>query len=105
MKPDLYTLRPDNHLDLLFECKTDSATQSWYTAISQLVVYGASQRDPPKRILVCPGCPQDPSFKVALEHLCVALLLYQIEDSGEVSFPKLVELLCDIVRRSVGASH
>jgi len=41
MRPDLYIQRADKTLGVLFEVKAVSSTQSWFTALGQLVVYGA----------------------------------------------------------------
>lgn len=93
MWPDLYTRADDGTMELLFEVKTGTDTQSWYTAIGQLIVYGAAQPEPPRRVLVCPSPRQDPNFKAALETLDIALVFYREHDGREVSFEGLNDVV------------
>lgn len=93
MWPDLYTRAYDGTMELLFEVKTGTDTQSWYTAIGQLIVYGAAQSEPPRRVLVCPSPRQDPNFKAALETLDIALVFYREHDGRKVSFEGLDDVV------------
>lgn len=89
MRPDLYLLRGDGSMETLFEVKAYSDTQSWFTALGQLVVYGASQATPPRRVLVCPGPLADPAFARALQALDVALVEFVEPQAGPIQFEGL----------------
>ena len=66
MKPDLYSLTNDGRIRHLFEIKTNQDTSALYTAIGQLIVYGAAQIKPPKRFLVIENEVEDLNFMKAL---------------------------------------
>ena len=89
MRPDLYIQRADNTLDVLFEVKAVSNTQSWFTALGQLVVYGAGQKKPPVRVLVCPAPLGAPGFHHALQELGVLLVTFEETAPKKFSFKGL----------------
>jgi len=83
-RPDLYILRRGKPTHM-FEVKTDTSTTSLHQGVGQLMVYGATQRRPPKRILVLPAKPKEKTLK-ALGRLSVAVLTFGWED-GHPVFP------------------
>jgi hypothetical protein len=93
MRPDLYIRSRDGLIETLFEVKASSDTQSWFTALGQLVVYAAPQKPPPKRVLVCPAPRNDPSFTEALTLLGVEVVTFKLEDNGTISFAGLEDAL------------
>ena len=70
----------------LFEVKASSDTQSWFTAIGQLVVYSGSGDPLPRRIFVCPADRKHPAFRKALEHLQIRLVTFEVNARGEICF-------------------
>jgi len=62
-----------------FEVKASSDPQSWFTALGQLVVYGAHQSPPPRRLLVVPAPLKNSAFPKALKELSVTLITYDAE--------------------------
>ncbi|MBJ6128033.1 hypothetical protein [Microvirga splendida] len=84
MRPDLYIKDTSGHMEILFEVKASSDTQSWFTALGQLLVYGASQPKPPHRILVCPAVRNDPNFRRALQDLNISVITFQESKEGIV---------------------
>lgn len=92
IRPDLYLSRPDGSMSVLFEVKAVSDTQSWFTALGQLVVYGAEQQSPPQRVLVCPAKLNDPAFALALELLEVDIVTFK-EIGSRIIFSGLEEVL------------
>lgn len=93
MKPDLYLLY-DRAMSVLFEVKASSDTQSLFTALGQLVVYGAGEPTPPKRVLVCPAIPRDPLFRKAIDMLDVKVVTFTMKGKT-VSFDGLTEALSE----------
>ncbi|NYZ16120.1 hypothetical protein HL658_26570 [Azospirillum sp. RWY-5-1] len=89
MRPDLYIMDKYNKMKVLFEVKVSSDTQSWFTALGQLVVYGAGQTPRPKRILVCPANREDPNFKRAIEELSVSVVTFTIDDDDCIIFDNI----------------
>ncbi len=88
MRPDLYLLRCDR-MSTLFEVKASSDTQSWFTAIGQLLVYSNGQEPPPRLVFVCPAERRHPAFRSALERLGIYLVTFAIEKRGHISFSGL----------------
>lgn len=86
MRPDLYIRGASGAMATLFEVKASSDTQSWFTALGQLVVYGADQPKPPRRILVCPAPLRDPAFAMALKALEVRLVTFEEGATGSIVF-------------------
>ncbi|MAB14145.1 MAG: hypothetical protein CMI59_09605 [Parvibaculum sp.] len=93
MKPDLYLLH-DRAMSVLFEVKASSDTQSLFTALGQLVVYGAGEATPPKRVLVCPAMPRDPLFRKAIDMLDVKVVTFTLKGKS-VDFDGLKEALLE----------
>jgi len=91
--PDLYTLNAENSFRILFEVKSRSNTQSWYTAIGQLVYYSAAQLVPPRRVLVCPARLQHPNFKAAFLTLGISLVIFRDEGDDRFTFDGLEDVL------------
>jgi hypothetical protein len=81
MRPDLYLTDNSGRMHTLFEVKVSSDTQSWFTALGQLVVYGAGAAPIPKRVLVCPAVRKDPNFQRALSELGVYIVIFEICDN------------------------
>ncbi|WP_162488506.1 hypothetical protein [Azospirillum lipoferum] len=96
MRPDLYVLGPKGNMKILFEVKVSSSTQSWFTALGQLVVYGAGQTPPPQRVLVCPAMREDPNFGKALKQLDIAIVTYEEGNRGRFTFHGLDLVLSQI---------
>lgn len=92
MRPDLYIARAGT-MTTLFEVKASSDTQSWFTAIGQLVVYSGSRDPLPQRIFVCPADRKHPAFRKALEHLEIRLVTFEVSDGGSVRFSGLEQAL------------
>lgn len=93
MRPDLYFAGPSETMTTLFEVKASSDTQSWFTALGQLVVYGAGQPKPPRRVLVCPTPLRDPAFGMALKALGVRLVTFKEDKKGGFAFEGLAAAL------------
>jgi hypothetical protein len=91
MRPDLYLKDASGSMKILFEVKASSDTQSWFTALGQLLVYGASQTKPPHRVLVCPALRTDPNFQIALKKLDVSVITFRAEDN-QIAFEGIEEL-------------
>ncbi|MEH2566685.1 hypothetical protein [Bradyrhizobium sp. AZCC 2289] len=89
MKPDLYSLTKDGKLRHLFEIKTNQDTSTLYTAIGQLVVYGAAQARPPRRFLVVENPVEDLNFQKALANHQIAVVNFRREGRKRISFPGL----------------
>jgi len=81
---DLFIPSDGNEGGILFEVKTDLTTTSIYTAIGQLMFYGARQNKPPRRIMVLPATPTKDTKKI-LSSLNIEILIY---DKGEEPFFK-----------------
>ncbi|WP_198382978.1 hypothetical protein [Roseomonas sp. KE2513] len=92
MRPDLYLLRRDR-ISVLFEVKASSDTQSWFTAIGQLLVYPNGQEPSPRMVFVCPADRRDPSFRGALKRLNIHLVTFVINGRGHISFSDLDQAL------------
>jgi hypothetical protein len=84
MRPDLYIKNASGEMEVLFEVKASSDTQSWFTALGQLLVYGASQSKTPQRILVCPAVRSDPNFRRALQDQKISVMTFQESREGIV---------------------
>lgn len=98
MRPDLYIWNSrQRRIEMLFEVKAHSSSQSWFTAIGQLLVYGAGQKRPPRRILVCPAPLKGTGFADALRDLNIELLIFRRDGRGHVEFPDLQRLLAHLV--------
>jgi len=93
MRPDLYINDAAGAMQVLFEVKASSDTQSWFTALGQLLVYGAGQRKPPRRILVCPAPLQEPAFQLALKQLGVRLVTFDDTRREDIQFYGLAAAL------------
>jgi len=91
-RPDLY-IEENGRMTTLFEVKAFSDSQSLFTALGQLVVYGAGQQPGPRRVLVCPERPEGERFRNALKELKVAVATHQIGPDGYVEFKGLEEAL------------
>lgn len=89
MRPDLYRASKDGRMDILFEVKASSDTQSWFTAIGQLVVYGAGVQPTPRRVLVVPTVRQDPAFTKALSQLSISIVTFAEGARGKITFDGL----------------
>ncbi|MBP2301890.1 hypothetical protein [Azospirillum picis] len=89
MRPDLYVLGPGKSMTLLFEVKASSDTQSWFTAIGQLLVYGAGSTPAPRRVLVCPALRSDPNFQKVLADLAITVVTFKEEAGGRITFDGL----------------
>jgi len=59
---DLFITR-NSRVELLFEAKTDTDPQSIYTGIGQLMLHGAAQASPPRRVLVLPNQPSEETLR------------------------------------------
>jgi hypothetical protein len=92
MRPDLYVARV-GAMTTLFEVKASSDTQSWFTAIGQLVVYSGSKSPPPQRIFVCPADRKHPAFRKALESLNIRLVTFEVGARGVIRFDGLERAL------------
>jgi len=87
-KPDLFLRNKQGHMRLLFEVKISSDSQSMFTAIGQLLVYGANQPKPPKRVLVCPVRPDHPQICKILDEQNIHVVTYDFLKQG-VTFKDL----------------
>lgn len=94
MQPDLYVRDLDGTLRVLFEVKTSQDTSALYGAIGQLVVYGAAQKKPPRRILVVESPIADVNFLTALKHLKISVLQFvRVADrKRQFAFPDLASV-------------
>lgn len=90
MWPDLYILGEDNKMSSLFEVKVSSDTQSIFTAIGQLLVYGSGQSVAPTRYLVCPAEIQDPNFQKVFIDQKINIIVYKII-KGKICFENIYE--------------
>jgi hypothetical protein len=79
MRPDLYLTDASGRMHTLFEVKVSSDTQSWFTALGQLVVYGAGEASTPRRIFVCPAIRKDPNFQKALAQLSIDVVTFELD--------------------------
>ena len=93
MMPDLYSLSGDKKLRHLFEIKTSQETSSLYTAIGQLIVYGADQATTPKRVLVVENPIDDQNFKRALAKQRILVLNFERVGKRAFKFPNLKRTL------------
>jgi len=75
----------------LFEVKTSCDTQSVYTAVGQLMLHGAVQRNAPQRVLVVPAAPEGPTART-LRRISVEVLVYEWQ-GPKPTFPDLERLL------------
>lgn len=89
MRPDLYIVGPDGQMQTLFEVKGCSSYQSWFTAIGQLLVYGAGEAKAPSRVLVCPSEIQSPNFKATLAALGIKVVTFNEQPGEPVRFTGL----------------
>jgi hypothetical protein len=94
MRPDLYLSDKNGSMSVLFEVKVSSGTQSWFTAIGQLLVYGSREKCPPQRVLVAPSPRQDPAFAAVLTAHKIKLVTYKEDEQGfrffgleQITFP------------------
>jgi hypothetical protein len=71
----------------LFEVKTNQNTSTRYTAIGQLIVYGAAQARPPKRYLVLENPVEDLNFLKALADQQIACK-FQARGSATHQLPR-----------------
>lgn len=92
MRPDLYLPGKAGRMATLFEVKATSDTQSWFTAIGQLIVYAADQNPAPRRVLVCPGKLEHSSFKQALKAFKISVVTFEETKGRGVEFKGLDEL-------------
>ena len=93
MRPDLYLPRKGGGMDILFEVKASSDTQSWFTGIGQLVVYGSGFQPAPMRVLVVPTPRQDPAFAKALDQLSITVVTFTEKEGGEIFFEGLSSII------------
>jgi hypothetical protein len=100
MRPDLYILGANGEMEILFEVKGCTSFQSWFTAIGQLVVYGAGEAKPPMRVLVCPTPIQTPNFSRALKLLSISLVTFAERPNTPVTFEGLDAVLAEQRARS-----
>lgn len=91
MKPDLYSVTKDRQLRHLFEAKTAQNTSTLYTAIGQLVVYGAAQARPPKRFLV-ENPVEDLNFVKALKDQHITIINFRRDSRERITFRDLRKL-------------
>lgn len=76
--PDIYVLN-GTKMALLFEIKVGRGSQSTFTAIGQLIVYGFAGDKKTKRILVTQGLPSSALFGEALRANEIQVLEYALE--------------------------
>lgn len=95
MFPDLHIKDKSGNMQILFEVKASSDTQSWFTGIGQLIVYSAHEGHVPLRILVCPAPRKDPNFNSALQVHGILLLLFK-ERGSKYEFPGLSSILSEM---------
>lgn len=81
---------------VLFEIKTDLSPSSIFSAVGQLMVYGAHDPEPPLRVIVLPGEP-DKTTKIALARLDIEVLRFSWNKRQPVFLG-----LDDVVRRFLG---
>jgi len=75
----------------LFELKTDLSNTNIYIAVGQLMIHGAGQAPPPKRVLVVPGKPEKETAK-SLQDLSIQVVSYKW-DNGPVHFEGIDDIL------------
>ena len=92
---DLYILREDGSLRVLFEVKTDLSTSSIYAAIGQLMLHGAAEKTLPVMVAVLPGNPEARTA-AALAKLGVRTMIYELAET--VTFPDLEGLLRNAIQ-------
>jgi len=91
-KRDLFVFKTKSkRVTHLFEVKTNTGTQSIYTAVGQLLLYGMSSRVPPRRILVVPNEPRSIT-RQKLKRLNINILVYR-RQGRRVDFPNLRRLM------------
>jgi hypothetical protein len=88
---DLYTLRKGEHLEFLFEAKTDTSPGSLYRAIGQLLVNGRTAGNQPMLVLVLPAQPKDHVAQV-LEQLNIQVVTFTMKH-GKAQFFGLEQVL------------
>jgi hypothetical protein len=91
--PDLYTVNRTGRMNRLFEIKIGQGSQSTFTAIGQLLVYSATQRTRPMKILVTKGLPGSPQFQAALRAHHIKVLYYTMDEKSSVEFKDLDSIL------------
>jgi hypothetical protein len=90
LRPDLFLRDRSGRMTALFEVKVSSDSQNWFTALGQLLVYGAGHS--PRRILVAPAPLQNPAFAIAMRQLKVSLVTFREGKGRSVSFEGLEAL-------------
>ncbi len=93
MRPDLYLPRKGGGMDILFEVKASSDTQSWFTAIGQLLVYGSGVQPAPMRVIVVPTARQDPAFTKTLGQLSIAVVTFTQDEDEGIAFDGLAPII------------
>lgn len=91
MRPDLYTLDDMGEMDTLFEVKSLPDSQSVFTALGQLVVYGSKQCNSPQRVLVCPKGLDLEFFQNAFQELDICVV--EFTNGAEIKFEGLERVL------------
>ncbi|MGE0279367.1 MAG: hypothetical protein AB7P20_01965 [Rhizobiaceae bacterium] len=91
ISPDLLVKDRNDTVVVLFEIKVPPGSQSTFTAIGQLVVYGIDQPDV-RRVLVSRSPPSNELMKSAFDRLNIEHLRFEIDDSN-VRFFGLDKLL------------
>lgn len=90
---DLFILRPDQSIEMLFEVKTNLLPKSIYEGIGQLLLHGATSGAPtPQRVLVVPGAPNSKTAK-ALKRIGIRVLRYRWGKGRRPRFLHLKALL------------
>lgn len=78
---DLFILGRGSKMKVLFEAKTSLDPGSIYKGIGQLMLNGAHQKQPPRRVLVVPGAPKPQTAKT-LKKLDIEILEYKLGKNG-----------------------
>ena len=89
--PDLFLCDERGEMTVLFEIKVPMGSQSTFTAIGQLLVYGANQPKAPRAILVSRSKPAGKLFAASLAKHAIEHLQYTLSEDG-VTFENLETL-------------
>lgn len=90
-KRDLFVASRSGNMQILFEVKTNLTASSIYGAVGQLMIHGATQKQPPRRVLVVPGTP-NVKTRAALKRAGLEVLTYAWTKRGP-AFKKLANVL------------